>query len=130
MPALRYVDIFVLVVMAKCEYVRSFSTNPPVENGGTAVVVAPENTANVTVFCDVTFGNGAPRVSSWYLTPKNGARGRVRFDSEPNFDTSGFQSNFTILSFGADLDMAILECDNLILHPDNQKAYFILRTIG
>ena len=56
MPALRYVDIFVLVVMAKCEYVRSFSTNPSVENGGTAVVVAPENAANVTVFREVTFG--------------------------------------------------------------------------
>ena len=94
MPALRYVEILVLVVMANCEYVHGLRTNPPVENGGTAVVVAPENAANVTVFCEVTFGNEAPRVSTWFLTPKNGARERVRFDSESNFDTSGYQSNF------------------------------------
>ena len=109
MPALRYVDyIFVLVVIANCEYVRSFSTNPPVENGGTVVVVAPENAANVIVFCEVTFGNGVPRVSSWFLTLKNGVRERVRLDSEPNFDTSGYQSNFTILLFGANLDVALV----------------------
>ena len=131
MPALRYADIFVLVVIANCEYVHGLRTDPFVENGGTAVVVAPENAANVTVFCEVTFGDGGSvRVSRWFLTPKNGARERVRFDSEPNFDTSGFQSNFTILSFGADLGMATLECTNNLIPPDNQTVYFILRTIG
>ena len=131
MPALRCVDIFVLVVMAECEYVRSFSTNPAVENGGTAVVVAPENAANVTVFCEVTFGDGGSvRNSLWFLTLKNGARERVRFDSEPNFDTSVLQSNFTILSFDANLDMATLECTNNLIPPNNQTVYFILRTIG
>ena len=132
MPALRYVDILqlVLVVMANCEYVRGLRTNPPVENGGTAVVVAPENAANVTVFCEVTFGNEAPRVSTWFLTPKNGARERVRFDSELNFGTSGYQSNFTILSFSAVLGMATLKCNNTIPPPDAQTVYFILRTIG
>ena len=122
MPALCYVDILVLVVMANCEYVHGLRTKPPVKNGGTAAVVEPENTAKVTVFCEVTFGNGAPRVSTWFLTPKNGARERVRFDSEPNFDTSGYQSNFTILSFSADLYMATLECNNTIPPPDAQTV--------
>ena len=132
MPALRYVDIiFVLVVTANCEYVHGLHTNPPVENGGTVVVVAPENAANVTLLCEVTFGDGGSvRTSAWFLTLKNGARERVMFDSEPNFATSGLQSDFTILSFGADLDMATVECGNGLIPPNNQTVYFILRTIG
>ena len=74
------------------------------------MVTAPENASNVVVFCEVTFGDGGTfRTSVWYLTLKNESRER---GSEPNFDT--VQSNFTI---HAELDMAILECTNILVAP-------------
>ena len=123
--------LFFSFVFLSGDYVHGLRTNPPVENGGTTVVVAPENAANVNVFCEVTFGDGGSvRTTAWFLTLKNGDRERVIFSSGSNFATSGLQSNFTILSFGANLDMATLECGNGLIPPNNQTVYFILRTIG
>ena len=120
-----------------CNSVVGLTTNPTVENGGTVVVAAPENAANVRISCQVTPGPNFtnPRVSAWFLTMKNGARTRIVFNSEPNYstDTGGFQTEFNILSFGADLDMAALECSNdlpMLPSPNTLHVFFILRILG
>ena len=118
-----------------CDTVVGLTTNPSVtNNGGTAVVAAPENAANVRIRCEVTLAPNVTnrRVSSWYLTMMNGNRTRIAFNEEPNYstDTGGFQSDFNILSFGADLDMATLECSNNVPSPNNISVFFILRILG
>ena len=117
-------------------------TNPSVENFGNVTFVAPENASNVSVFCEVTFGDGGNLfVSGWFLTLNNGVRERIPF-SNGNAEIIGpqsnltirviglLQSNLTIVSFGADLDMATLECTNNLIDPNTQRAFFLLRTIG
>ena len=50
----------ILVLLVAVGYVAGqINTNPPAENNGSAVVAAPENASNVTVFCAVTFGDGS-----------------------------------------------------------------------
>ena len=112
--------------------IAQITTNPPAVNFGSAVVSSPENASNVTVFCEVTFGDGGSMfTTAWFLTLKSGSRERILFDEfEPNFETFGLQSNFTILSFSAELDMATLECTNSLIPPNNQTVYFTLRTLG
>ena len=83
--------------------------------------------------CEVTFGDGGSvRTSGWFLTLKNGPRRLIVGNDEPNFDNSAnpLQSNFTILTFGAELDMATLECTNLLSSPLTQTVFFTLRTLG
>ena len=115
------------------EYVSGLSTDPPTENGGTAVVAALENATNVSVFCAVTFGGGstAPRVKLWYITTIGGLTRELILTSVPNFVFAGtHRENLTILSFGRNLDMGRLECNNDIVEPNqNEKAFFSLRII-
>ena len=124
-------------------------TNPSVaENFGNVTFVAPENASNVSVFCEVTFGDGSGHLftSVWFLTLNNGVRERINFNngnseiigpqSNLTIRVSGLlQSNLTIVSFGADLDMATLECSNRLQistddDPNIQRVFFLLRTIG
>ena len=121
----------ILVLLVAVGYVAGqINTNPPAENFGSAVVAALENASNVTVFCAVTFRDGgSARTSAWFITLKNSTRERILFD-EPNFETVYLQSNFTILSFSAELDMAILECTNSLIPPNTQTVFFTLRTLG
>ena len=117
-------------------------TNPSVENFGNVTLVAPENASNVSVFCEVTFGDGGNLFSSaWFLTLNNGVRQRILFNNG-NSEIIGLQSiltirvsgvsqsNLTIVSFGAELDMATLECTNDLIDPNIQRVFFLLRTIG
>ena len=128
-------DVYTLVcyprLAGRCRLrCRQINTNPPAENFGSAVVAALENASNVTVFCAVTFRDGgSARTSAWFITLKNSTRERILFD-EPNFETVYLQSNFTILSFSAELDMAILECTNSLIPPNTQTVFFTLRTLG
>ena len=112
-------------------HVNGFSTDPPTENGGTAVVAALENATNVSVYCEVTF-EGTTVNTGWYLTEKGGTRQQILFaqPSAANFFTSGFQSNLTILSFGRNLDMGVLDCNNNFQGANRQSAFFLLRIIG
>ena len=134
-PALRMgldlCSIAIVLLLAAGYAAGQINTNPPAENFGSAVVTAPENASNVVVFCEVTFGDGGTvRTSVWYLTLKNESRERIVFVNEPNFDTTSVQSNITIHNFGAELDMAILECSNFLVAPRTQTVYFTLRTLG
>ena len=118
-------------------------TNPSAENFGNVTLVAPENASNVSVFCEVTFRDGGGLFgSAWFLTLNNGVRERITFINGTS-EISGLQStilvsgvlqsNLTIVSFGADLDMVTLECANRVQitnDPDLQKVTFLLRTIG
>ena len=114
------------------DYITGFSTDPPTENGGTAVVAALENATNVSVFCAFLFpGTTTPLTTAWYLTEQGGTRHQILFGlpSAANYFTTGFQTNLTILSFGRNLDMGVLECNNN-LDSNNEIAYFMLRIIG
>ena len=113
-------------------YITGLSTDPPTENGGTAVVAALENATNVSIFCTVT-EFGSLGLSVWYLTEKGGTRQRIIFgqQSASNFFTIGIgRQNFTILLFRRNLDMARLECNNNLDPPNEQVAFFSLRIIG
>ena len=114
------------------DYVTGFSTDPPTENGGTAVVAALENATNVSVYCAV-MDFGSPGVSFWYLTEAGGTRQRILFgqQSAANFLATGVvHENFTILSFRQNLDRALLECNNGLIPPHDEVAFFSLRIIG
>ena len=132
--------LFLIMVIGESNGLR---TNPSVaKNFGNVSLVAPENASNVSVFCEVTFGDGGGLFSSaWFLTLNNGVRERIIFNngsskiiglqSNLTILVSGvLQSNLTIVSFGADLDMATLECTNRLLDPNTQTVFFLLRTIG
>ena len=113
--------------------VTGLTTEPPVMNGGTVVLSRVANTANVSVFCRVTF-MGVPRSTAWFITRLNGLREQLTLDppSDPNFVllSSGVDSNLTIVSFSSDLDMATLECTNAVEAPNTEEAFFNLRIIG
>ena len=122
-----------LVLLLAINYATSLNTNPPAENFGSADVTAPENASNVTIFCEVTFGNGNtdPRTSVWSLTTKTEPKRGIIFNSESNYNTDrALQSNFIIVKFGADLDMATLECTNGLPNSFTQTVFFTLRTLG
>ena len=118
----------VTVLLLK-QQVAGLSTDPFVENGGTVVLPAPENAANVSVFCQVSF-QGTPVVTQWFLTLNGGTRSAIM--PGPSFQLTGGsqQPNLTIVSFGRDLDMAILECTNFFVSPNDETAFFLLRIIG
>ena len=67
---------------------------------------------NVSIICNVSF-QGTPGATHWYLTV-NGTRTFVLDKNDPNFQLSGglLLPILTIVSFGQDLDMAVLECNN------------------
>ena len=112
-------------------YVTGLSTDPPTENGGTAVVAALENATDVSIFCMVT-ENGSPGLSVWYFTEEGGTRQLLNFDQPDasNFVATGSgRQNFTIRSFGRNLDMGLLECNNNFI-PNLERAFFSLRIIG
>ena len=105
-------------------------TDPFVENGGTVVLPAPENAANVSIFCQVTF-QGTLVVSQWFLTTKGGTRSAITAGGHSFRLTGGTQTpNLTIVSFSRDLDMAIVECNNVFISPNDETAFFLLRIIG
>ena len=95
------------------DHVTGLSTDPFVENGGTVVLPAPANASNVSIICNVTF-QGTPFATHWYLTVNGGTRTSGLDMNDPNFQLSGgsLVPILTIVSFGQDLDMAVLECIN------------------
>ena len=120
---------FVTVLLLK-QQVAGLSTDPFVENGGTVVLPAPENAANVSVFCQVSF-QGTPAVTNWFLTLNGGTRSEITAEG-PSFQLTGgsLHPNLTIVSFSRDLDMAIVECNNGFVSPNDETAFFLLRIIG
>ena len=118
-----------LTVLLLKQKVAGLSTDPFVENRGTVVLPAPENAANVSVFCQVSF-QGTPAVTQWFLTLNGGTRNAIM--SGPSIQlTGGSQTpNLTIVSFSRDLDMAIVECNNGFVSPNDETAFFLLRIIG
>ena len=118
-----------VVLLFKHQVADGLSTDPFVENGGTVVLPAPENAANVSVFCQVSF-QGTPIVTQWFLTMNGGTRSAIT--TEPSVQLTGgtLQPNLTIVSFSRDLDMAILECGNGFNSPNKEVAFFLLRIIG
>ena len=69
---------------------------------------------------------------NWYLT-MNGMRISVLDMNDPNFQLSGgpLVPILTIVLFGKDLDMAVLEYSNgFISSQNNEVAFFLLRYIG
>ena len=94
------------------------------------VLPAPANTSNVSIIivCNVSF-QGTPFATHWYLT-MNGTRISVLDMNDPNFQLSGgsLVPILTIMSFGKDLDMAVLEYSNgFISSQNNEVAFFLLR---
>ena len=112
------------------DHVTGLSTDPFVENGETVVLPAPANASNVSIICNVSF-QGTPFATHWYLTV-NGTRISVLDMNDPNFQLSGglLVPILTIVSFGKDLDMAVLECNNGFISPNDEVTFFLLRIIG
>ena len=118
----------VTVLLLK-QKVAGLSTDPFVENGGTVVLPAPENAANVSVFCQVSF-QGTPVVTQWFLTLNGGTRSEITTGPSIQFTGGSMLLNLTIVSFSRDLDIAILECGNGFGGPNDETAFFLLRIIG
>ena len=123
-PALvRLVTVFLL------KQVAGLLTDPFVENGGTVVLPAPENAANVSVFCQVSF-QGTPVVTQWFLTLNGGTRSEITTGPSIRISGGSMRPNLTIVSFSRDLDMAIMECGNGFVSPNDETVFFLLRIIG
>ena len=101
------------------------------ENGGTVVLPAPENAANVSVFCQTSF-QGTPAVTQWFLTLNGGTRSEITTGPSIQISGGSMRPNLTIMSFSRDLDMAIMECGNGtgFVSPNDETAFFLLRIIG
>ena len=115
-------------------YASSLITDPPVTtNGGTVDLPAVENTANVSVFCALTF-QGTPVSTIWRLGSSGMSLQSIDF-GQPQFSNFALENiarftNITILSFSrASLDMMILECTNGFA-GNLENAFFIPRFIG
>ena len=126
--ARRWLSVVMLVVMLSGDRVAGLSTIPPTVNG-TGVVAAPENTANVSVYCLVTDSMGDPATTTWRI----GSPGPPRLlitSSNTNFMISGvLETNLTIVSFERALNMVELECTTGF-GTDPDMAVFTLRIIG
>ena len=124
-PVLR---LLITVLLLK-QQVAALLTDPFVENEGTIVFPAPENAANVSIFCQVSF-LGTPALTRWHLTIKGGTRNILA--AGPSFQLTGgsMQPNLTIVSFSRDLDIAIVECGNGFDGPYEETVFFLLRIIG
>ena len=107
-----------------------FSTIPPVENGGTALIARTENETDIKIFCRVT-NNGSQFDTTWFLQRFGQTRNLIFFP-ETNFVLVGVSSNLTIETLSRDLDRAILECTNGAGpgSPILEHAFFEFRIIG
>lgn len=122
-------QIAVLISCLFAGHTVGLTTIPSVENGGTVVVAAPEDEANVVIFCAVTQPPNNNIISTnWFLIM--GSTREQIFASTPNFNigSSPF-SSLTILTFVQNLAGATVECSNL-LNPGRQEAFFTLRIIS
>ena len=69
-------------------HVTGLVTNPPVENGGTVIVAAPENASNVTIYCAVTDSNSMTMATVWIHIDSNANPTRqVISTNDPVFNT-------------------------------------------
>ena len=111
-------------------HVTGLVTNPPVENGGTVIVAAPENASNVTIYCAVTGPNSMTIATVWIHIDSNANPSRQGISSnDPVFNTGPLPfANLTIKSFAQSLDGTTLECSNMVSPP--QIAFFTLRIIS
>ena len=110
-------------------HVTGLVTNPPVENGGTVIVAAPENASNVTIFCEVTDSTSTTIITTWVYHDSNANPIRHLSITDPEFNLGAFPfSNLTIESFTRTLDGTTLECSNMVSPP--QMAFFALRIIS
>ena len=127
-PAAACVRLVAVLMLLK-QQVTGLLTDPFVEDGGTVLLPATENAANVSVFCQVGF-QGTPVITQWHLTMKGGMRNVLA--AGPSFQLTGgtLQPNLTIVSFSRDLDMAILECGNGFDGLNAETGFFLLRIIG
>ena len=129
MAALVLALVRLIAVLLLKQQVTGLLTDPFVENRGTVVLPAPENAANVSVFCQVGF-QGTPSVTQWFLTMNGGTRDLLVVGSSFQLTGGSMQPNLTIVSFSHNLDMAILECSNGFVSPNDESAFFLLRIIG
>ena len=115
-----------LLVCSFAACVTALVTDPPVENGGTVTVAAPENTPNVTILCEVTDANNMTIGTTWiHVTP---TRQQI-FAGNPLFETLPFPfANLTIRSFVQSLDETTLECSNKV--APLQMVFFALKIIS
>ena len=116
-----------LTAQRPCHWI-ALSTDPFAENGGTstAVLSAPANASNVPIICNISVSKELRS-----LLTVNGMRTFVLDMNDPNFQLSGGSQLvpiLTIVSFGQDLDMAVLECINngFIYSSQNNKVCFLL----
>ena len=78
-------------------HVTVLVTNPPVENGGTVIVAAPENASNVTIYCAVTGPNNMTMATVWIHIDSNA--NRTISSNDPVFKTGPLPfANLTIKS--------------------------------
>ena len=112
-------------------HVTGLVTNPPVENGGTVIVTAPENASNVTIHCAVTGPNSMTIATVWIHIDSNAnsTRQGISSSNDPVFNPGPLPfANLTIKSFAQSLDGTTLECSNMVSPP--QIAFFALRIIS
>lgn len=128
-----YVCMMTAVFLLACSFtvcVTGLVTNPPVENGGTVTVAAPENAPYVTILCAVTDANNVTIGTNWiHVDPKANPMRQLVSDN-PLFDRGPFPfRNLTIEIFSQSLDETTLECSNLAI-PGLQEVFFLLRIIS
>ena len=121
------------VFLLACSFtvcVTGLVTNPPVENGGTVTVAAPENAPYVTILCAVTDANNMTIGTNWiHVDPKANPM-RQLVSNIPLFERGPFPfRNLTIEIFSQSLDETTLECSNLAI-PGLQEVFFLLRIIS
>ena len=119
-------------------------TDPPTTNENPAVIAAPENATNVTMFCTVTRVGTGIRQNAWIITKPGVPRTVLEFNptsglGQPNFENyfaTGDQSvggvtlrtNLTIRVFDTTFDMANITCGSGIDIAINGTFFF--RIIG
>ena len=117
----------ILLFFSFAVHVTGLVTNPPVENGGTVIIAAPEIASNVTIYCAVTGPNNMTMATVWIHIDSNA--NRTISSNDPVFNTGRLPfANLTIKSFAQSLDGTTLECSNMVSPP--QIALFTLRIIS
>ena len=124
-----FVLLITVSILLLKQQVAGLLTDSFVENGGTVVLPAPENTANVSIFCQVSF-QGTPVVTQWFLTLNGGTRSVITTGPSIQISGGSMRLNLTIVSFRRDLDMAFLECNSGFISPNEEIAFFLLRIKG
>ena len=118
-------DLFLLCCCFAAS-VTALVTNPPVQNGGTVTVAAPEKTPNVTILCEVTDANSMTIGTTWiHVNPTR----QLISANNPLFDILPFPfANLTIRLFVQSLDETTLECSNQV--SPLQMVFFALKIIS